>query len=77
MITKMLTSPMRTGDMSNVVELHPELRSADVLIADRAFCSFPHLCLLMERDVEAVLRIHHLTIKTLCGLKIQEANHAG
>lgn len=62
MITKMLTSPMRTGDMSNVVELHPELKAGDLFVADRAFCSFPHLCLLMERGVEAVLRIHHITI---------------
>jgi hypothetical protein len=62
MITKMLTSPLRTGDMSQVTELHPELKSGDVLVADRAFCSFAHLCLLMERGVEAVLRIHHLTI---------------
>ena len=53
---------MRTGDMSNVVELHPELRAGDLLVADRAFCSFSHLCLLIERGVEAVLRIHHLTI---------------
>jgi hypothetical protein len=62
MITKMLTSPLRTGDMSNVVELHPELAAGDVLVADRAFCSFPHLCLLMERGVKAVLRIHNQTI---------------
>jgi len=62
MIAKMLTSPLRTGDMSNVVELHPELKSGDVLVADRAFCSFPHLCLLAERGVDAVLRIHHQII---------------
>jgi len=62
MITKMLTSPLRTGDMSNVVELHPELTAGDVLVADRAFCSCPHLCLLIERGIEAVLRIHHQTI---------------
>ena len=58
MITKMLTSPLRTGDISNVVQLHPELKLGDVLVADRAFCSFAHLCLLIERGVEAVLRIH-------------------
>jgi hypothetical protein len=62
MITQMLTSPLRTGDMSNMVELHPELKSGDVLVADRAFCSFHHLCLLIERGVGAVLRIHSQTI---------------
>jgi hypothetical protein len=62
MITRMLTSPLRTHDLSGVSELHPELKSGDVLVADRAFCSFAHLCLLIERGVEAVLRIHHQTI---------------
>lgn len=62
MITRMFASPMRTADMSRTVELHPELKSGDVLVADRAFCSFPHLCLLIERGVEAVLRVHHKTI---------------
>lgn len=62
MITKMLMSPLRTGDLSKAVEMHPELQADDVLVADRAFCSFPHLCLLIERGVHAVLRIHHQVI---------------
>lgn len=62
MITKMLASLMRTGDLSKTVELHPELQAGDVLVADRAFCSFPHLCLLIERGVLTVLRIHQQTI---------------
>jgi hypothetical protein len=62
MITKMLASPLRTGDISRTVELHPELQSGDILAADRAFCSFPHLCLLIERGVHAVFRIHQQTI---------------
>jgi hypothetical protein len=62
MITKMLASPLRTGDMTHVARLHPELRAGDLLLADRAFCSFPHLCLLIERGVQAVMRIHHQII---------------
>jgi hypothetical protein len=62
MITQMLTSPLRTHDISRTAELHPELEASDLLVADRAFCSFAHLCLLMERGVEAVLRIHQRTI---------------
>lgn len=62
MITKMLTSPLRTHEMSRVTELHPELQPNDVLIGDRGFCSFAHLCLLAERGVEAVLRVHQRTI---------------
>ena len=62
MITKMLASPLRTHDMAPTAELHPELQAGDLLVADRAFCSFAHLCLLIERRVEAVLRVHQRTI---------------
>ena len=34
MITKMLTAPLRTHDMSQTTQLHPELRNGDVLVAD-------------------------------------------
>ena len=33
-----------------------------MLVADRAFCSFPHLCLLSERGVQIVVRVLQLTI---------------
>lgn len=62
MITKMLASPLRTHDMSKTVQLHPELQAGDVLVGDRAFCSFAHLVLLWQRGVHAVLRIHQRTI---------------
>ena len=58
MITKMLASPLRTHDMSHAVVLHPELQAGDVLVADRAFCSFSHLALLTQRGVHTLLRIH-------------------
>ena len=62
MITKMLASPLRTHDMSQTIDLHPELQSGDVLVADRAFCSYAHLALLLLRGVQALLRIHQQTI---------------
>ena len=39
-------------------ELHPELRPGDVLVADRGFCSYAHLALLVQAGVHAVFRIH-------------------
>ncbi len=62
MITKMLAAPLRTHDMSGVVELHPELRAEDVLVADRGFCSYAHLALLLQRGVHGLLRMHQRTI---------------
>lgn len=62
MITRMLTSPLRTHDMKRIARLHPELQQDDVLVADRGFCSYPHLCLLIQRGVDALLRVHQKTI---------------
>lgn len=62
MITKMLAAPLRTHDLSKIVQLHPELRADDVLVADCGFCSFAHLALLLQRGVHGVLRMHQRTI---------------
>ncbi len=62
MITKMLSSPLRTSDMTRIVEVHPELKFNDVLLADRIFCSFAHVALLMSHGVDLVFRIHQQII---------------
>ncbi len=62
MIAKMLASPLRTHELSKTVALHPELRSGDVLVADRGFCSYAHLALLLQRGAHGVLRIHQRMI---------------
>ena len=62
MITKMLAAPLRTHDMSKTVELHPELQAGDLMVADRGFCSYPHIALLLQRGVHGLLRIHQRTI---------------
>ena len=59
---KVATAPLRTHDASGVPQLHPELEAGDVLLGDRAFCSFTQLALLAARGVQAVLRIHQKTI---------------
>ena len=58
MVLQLLASPLRTHDLSQVVGLHPELRPGDILVADRGFCSYPHLALLVQAGVHAVFRIH-------------------
>jgi hypothetical protein len=62
MVLQMLAAPLRTHDLSEVVRLHPELRSGDVLIADRGFCSYAHLALLVQAGVHAVFRMHQKQI---------------
>lgn len=58
MVVQLLAAPLRTHDLSRVVELHPELRPGDILVADRGFCSYPHLALLVQAGVHAVFRLH-------------------
>lgn len=53
-----LAAPLRTHDMSQVDQLHPELRTGDVLVADRGFTSYAHLALILQGKLHAVLRVH-------------------
>jgi len=55
-------APLRTHDMSRIGQLHPDLRAGDVLVGDRAFCSFAHLALLAARQVFGVFRAHQKQI---------------
>lgn len=53
-----LAAPLRTHDVSQVAQLHPDLRVGDVLVADRGFSSYVHLALLLRQKLHAVFRVH-------------------
>jgi hypothetical protein len=57
-----LAAPLRTHEMAYIEFLHAILRHGDVLIADRGFCSFAHLALLLAQGSHAVFRIHQRQI---------------
>jgi hypothetical protein len=57
-----LAAPLRTHEMAYIEFLHPILQMGDILVADRGFCSFAHLALLMGRGAHAVLRMHQRQI---------------
>jgi hypothetical protein len=61
-LLKVLAAPLRTHDMAQVAMLHPELQAGDVLVGDRAFCSFAHLALLVQRRLHGVFRLHQRMI---------------
>ena len=61
-LLKVLASPLRTHDMSQAPLLHPELENGDVLVGDRAFCSYPHLALLRQRGLHGLFRAHQRLI---------------
>src|SRR5206468_2183716 len=42
MLMEIVAFPLRTHDLSKVSLLHPLMRSGDVVVADRGFCSYVH-----------------------------------
>ena len=61
-LLKVLAAPLRTHDMYQVTHLHPELTDGDILIGDRAFCSFAHFALLLARKLHGLFRAHQKLI---------------
>ena len=57
MVRKLLASALRTRDISQFVEIHPELEKGDIVVGDRGFCSFAQLMLLSNRGGHAVFRV--------------------
>lgn len=57
MIRRVLLGPLFSHDLSSFVKLHSELAAEDVLIGDRAFGSYCHIALLIERSVDVVFRV--------------------
>jgi DDE family transposase len=58
LFVSLLALPLFQHDMRGVIGLHPMLRDGDILLGDRAFCSFAHLALLKARGVFACVRLH-------------------
>jgi len=62
LLLHVVASPLRTHDLSRIGQLHPDLGAGDVLVGDRAFCSFAHLALLAARQAFGVFRVHQKQI---------------
>ncbi len=58
MFVGLLAVPLFRHDMRAVIGVHPMLREGDILLGDSAFCSFPHLAILLRRGVFACMRLH-------------------
>jgi hypothetical protein len=58
MFIQMLAMPVLVHDMSLVASVHSALLAGDILLGDRAFCSFAHFALLAQRGVFACCRLH-------------------
>jgi hypothetical protein len=58
MFVELLALPLLIHDMGGVARLHPSLRAGDILVGDRAFCSFAHFHLLSVAGVFGCFRLH-------------------
>jgi hypothetical protein len=58
LIQKAVVSRLRTHDLAGVPEVHPELEPGDVVVGDRAFCSYAHVALLLRRAAHGIFRAH-------------------
>ena len=55
-------APLRSQDIAGIAGVLPLLAAGDVLVADRGFCSFVHLAMLISRGAHAVFRLHQKQI---------------
>lgn len=62
LIRRVLTRPYRTHELSQASQLHPELGAGDILVGDRAYCSFAHLALLLARQCHGLFRAHQRVV---------------
>jgi Transposase DDE domain len=62
LLLEVAAAPLRSHDMAGVGGILPFLKAGDVLVADRGFCSFAHIALLMCKGVHAVFRLHQKQI---------------
>jgi len=58
LFVELLALPLFTHDMRGAIGLHRSLLAGDILLGDRAFCSFAHFCLLDVRGVFGCFRLH-------------------
>jgi hypothetical protein len=58
LFAKLLAAPLFTHDMRHVLRLHPSLGAGDILLGDRAYCTYVHLALLQIQGVFGCFRLH-------------------
>lgn len=62
MILDVIIRPLYTHDLRDAAQTHRRLCPGDLLMGDRAFCSFAHLALLTESALHGLFRVHQRTI---------------
>lgn len=81
-ITDLLIRPLRSHDMSGVADLHEAMAPGDILLGDRAHCSYAHLALLAQKGLHGCLRMHQRAIVSFryrrrCASQFPKGQRAG
>ncbi len=61
-LLRALAAPWRTHDMKRAALMHRDLREGDVVLGDRAFCSYAHLAVCKKRGLHGLFRAHQRLI---------------
>jgi len=62
LIVDYVAARWNTHDLAAAAKLHPMIAPGDVLVGDRAFCSYTHLALLYQQGLHAVVRAHQRAV---------------
>jgi len=49
LLLEVFAAPLRSHDMAGIAGILPLLAAGDILLADRGFCSFAHLAMLISK----------------------------
>jgi hypothetical protein len=60
LIVDCVDSPMNTSDVSRMPSTHAHMTAGDLLLGDDGFAGWPHLALLLQGNLHAVVPAHHL-----------------
>ena len=61
-ILKTIAMPLRTHDASQIHKLYDQFEAGDILVYDRAGCSFVNFVLLKASDLQGIVRVHQKQI---------------
>jgi len=61
-LVSVATAALRTHDLSRAAAVHQDLGEGDILVGDRAFCSYAHMALLAKHKAFGMFRVHQRQI---------------
>jgi len=75
LVARTIALPLRTHEASWIAQLHEHLAPGDVLVYDRAGCSYAHLALLLRGKLHAIFRMHQRQIVSFQPGRKQASQH--